>query len=318
MAKSRRLTRLWPTLQEDLSVLSKDLAASFRSTITRKTNKHDLEVPQSEDAVHKEPHEANPRFTLDADIVCKTPEAGDDIETGDDYEAGSRINTKELASAISVPSSSAQEKRKRSGEHDDSAPESARHGLEDKTSAPSDISRKSSTKKTQEIINWVIQQPETSHLSGHDAEQAPEFPPSRSDSGDLGVPEDRFDVAKGGEPQPVEFIQSSSWSSSPKRFHPPRPPHARASPQYPKTRGIVRLTDLIDLRTDPDVLIRSSASRIATGSVRLGITSGDIRVPTPWRLCIPNPVNHLHCRPVLSIEERLGDDGRHHNLWDRL
>ena len=138
-----------------------------------------------------------------------------------------------------LPSSSAQEKRKRPGEHDDSAQESARHGLdslEDQTSAPPDISRKSSTKKAQEIISWVNQQPETSHLSGHDAEQAPEFPPSRSDSGDLSAPGDTFGVAKEGEPPSMEFGQS--WSSSARRFHLPRPPHVRVASQDPKTRGM--------------------------------------------------------------------------------
>ena len=277
-------------------------------------------MPQSEDAVHEEPHEVNPRFTLDPDFVCTTPnadenaEAGDDVETDHDHDAGCRIDVKEPVETeapaavegnqgTKIPSWHAEPAKKlgemyglefklserypteghvlcvekpirmrvRRGCHlcttsfglgkecpkckhprckqcprlpgkrtgsvpSCSAQESARHGLEDKTSAPPDISRKPSTKKAQEIINWVNQQPETSHLSGHDAEQAPEFPPSRSDSGDLSAPGDTFGVAKEGELPSMEFRQS--WSSSPRRFHLPRPPHVRAASQDPKTRGM--------------------------------------------------------------------------------
>lgn len=274
MAKPHRLSRAWRTLRvrrpQSLPALSKRLSASFRSIITRTTNQHDLNMPRSEDAVYEVTHEANPRPASDEGIICKTPETaeafevGYDVETGDGHERGRCTDAKEAAGAISAPSSSAQEKRKRSGEHDDSTPESARHALEDITSAPSEISRKPSTKKEQEIINWVNQQPGTPHLSGHDAEQAPEFPPSRSNSGGLGEPGDRFDsdMTEEEKPQPTEFIHSRS--SSPRRFHFSRPPHTRIASLDPKTRGIHRPTDLVGPRTDAGVLIGSSVPRIAT------------------------------------------------------
>ena len=237
MAKGR-LNKLLGTLREgrpqSLPVLPKRLTANFWSMAPWKTDQQDLDMPGSEDG---EQHEATPRLTLDlslgADFVCEIPEAdeafqaGDEVQTGHDHEVGRRINTKEPVSAIPMPSSSAQGKRKRSSE-------SAHHGLEDKPSAPPDISRKASTKKTLEISSWVNDQPETLDPSGNDAEQAPEFPPSRSNSGDLSVPANTFGVAKEGE-QLMGFIQPRS--SFPKPSHFPRPLHARAASQDPKTRG---------------------------------------------------------------------------------
>jgi hypothetical protein len=221
---------------------------------------------------------------LDANFVCPTPKddedagAGDDVNTDHDHEAACRIDAKEPAR--SVPSLLTQEQWKRSAEHDDSARGSSHHGLEDKTSIPPNISRRPSTKKDEEILYWMDGQPETLHLSGHDAERAPEFPPSRSDSSDINAPGDTFDVAKEREPQPVEFTQllpTQLLPSSPKPLHPPRLHHARTASQDPNTRGkSVLWAWVIDLRTDPGVLIRNSASRIAKGSVRRGIASGKI------------------------------------------
>ena len=174
-----RFTKLLGALREgrpqSLPVLPKRLTANFWSMTPWKTDQQDLDMPPSDDG---EPHETIPRLSLDlplgADFVCEIPEAGevfqpgDVVETGHGHEAGRCINTKNPASTIPMPSSSAQGKRKRSSEN-------AHHGLEDGTSAPPDISRKASTKKTLEIIRWVNGQPETPDLSGNDADQEPEL-----------------------------------------------------------------------------------------------------------------------------------------------
>ena len=243
MAKGR-FSKLFGTLREGRPqsppVLPKRLTTNLWPMTPWKTDQQDSGMPLSEDG---EPHEAIPRLSLDlplgADFVCEIPEAGEtfetgnDLETGHDHEASHRINTKEPASAIPVSSFSAQGKRKRSSE-------GAHHELEDKTSAPPDISRKPSTKKTLEIMSWVHDQPEPLHLSGHDAEQPPEFPPSRFNSGDLSVPANTFGVAKEGE-QAIGLIPSRS--SFPKPSHPPRPLYSRAASQDPKARGIHSLSN---------------------------------------------------------------------------
>ncbi len=270
MTKPRRFTKLWRP--QSLPGFSKRLTANFWPIKPRKTDHNDLDMPQSE---AEEPHEAHPQPTLDADYVWTTPNADEDAEAGDDVDTDHDHDAEEAAQ--SVPSSSTQEK------HD-----SVRGGAR-----PPNISRKPSTKKDEEILDWMDRQPKTLHLSSHDADQAPEFPPSRSDSGDIS------NAGKEREPQPIEFAQSSPPSPL-NPFHLPRLRRARAASQDPKTRG---KSEFIHLRTDPGVLIRNSASRIATRSV-LGIASGNIRV------------NLVHCRPALSIEERLGDDHQHRRLQD--
>ncbi|KAK3899230.1 hypothetical protein C8A05DRAFT_37168 [Staphylotrichum tortipilum] len=200
MPKSRRLSRLWErrswSVRQSLPIISKRLTAGLRSIITPKTDQHGLEMPrsESEDESRSESHEADNHFTLDTDIARTTPDAGEDSDAGDgannghDHdEADHQVKTKAPGSARSVPSSSAQDKRERSGEHHHLAPVNAGYKREHETPAPSDISRKPSTKKEQDIIEWVNRQPGTAHLPDHDAdmEQPPVFPPSRSGTGDL-------------------------------------------------------------------------------------------------------------------------------------
>jgi hypothetical protein len=113
------------------------------------------------------------------------------------------------------------------GEHDE-------HLLEaGSTGTAANLSRKPSTKKEQEIIDWVNQQPSSTELSSQDKRYSLPATASAPDTGRDGA--DAV-VANNRASTPTDDTQARC--SSPEILSPRKPPHGRNS-QDPKSRGML-------------------------------------------------------------------------------
>jgi len=163
MAKSRRFTRFFRALRErqtqSLPVISKRLTAGLKSILTRKTDQRDLDMPGQE-VSDGSPGESTTPLSLAGTAIVNDPTGAEtDTKTKDD------VNPEAPVRQLSTTAPKCPEKRKYSGEHGEVLLGESGCCSAKTAATPSDMSHKPSTKKQQEIIDWVNHQPTMGDLS---------------------------------------------------------------------------------------------------------------------------------------------------------
>jgi hypothetical protein len=214
MEKSRRLTGFLRALRErraqSLPVMSKRLSASLRSILSRKTDQLDLGSPEQN---------ANTNESLNKGGVA-VPSLGRGLNEKDVVKAGPYDSTEDISGPKTTNYLSVDE-------CDQTLLETG------STEATANLSRKPSTKKEQEIIDWVNQQPPTTEFTSQDKRYAL---PAKGSALDTGRDEAGAVVANNWATTPTD--DSQARCSSPEKLSPRKLPHGRNS-QDPKSRGML-------------------------------------------------------------------------------
>ncbi|KAK0642083.1 hypothetical protein B0T16DRAFT_224830 [Cercophora newfieldiana] len=230
MADSRRFTSFFRALRErrtqSLPVMSKRLTAGLKSILTRKTDKRGLDMDMLDQDGASDGSLVEPSAPPSQDErPAKESVAG----VGRNPTLNNETNHTIPARSHSTATPRGSEKRKYSGEHDDTLlTERCLYSTEAAT-PPTNVSRKPSTKKQQEIIDWVNQQPAVDQFSAQTPDET--LPLVRED----GRADVSLDITQKDETQQNDdprVFSTPSGRTSPRKSH-----HSRIS-QDPKNRVI--------------------------------------------------------------------------------